>query len=107
MVKHVFIPQGGFHIGFEHAKQIDWDQARNIIGCSLIEVAQARWDGKNYVMLCDEEASFSQKKENLKASKAYHDYWFWYNKEYPKDARNELDIIRRKIAGHVILAGEL
>jgi hypothetical protein len=104
MVKHVFIPQGGFHIGFEHAKQIDWDHARNIIGCSLIEVAQARWDGKNYVMLCDEEASFSQKKENLKASKAYHDYWFNYNKEHPEDARDELDIIRRKIAGHVILS---
>ena len=104
MVKHVFIPQGGFHISFEHAKQIDWDHARNIIGCSLIEIAQARWDGKDYVMLCDEEGQFSQKKENLKASKAYHDYWLNYNKEHPEDARNELDIIRRKIVGHVILS---
>lgn len=107
MVKHVFIPQSGFHIAFDHAKQIDWDHARNIIGCSLIEVAQARWDGENYVMLVDEEGNFAQKKENLKASKAYHDYWFWYNKEHPEDARDELDIIRRKIVGHVILAGKL
>ena len=106
MVKHVFIPQSGFHIAFEHAKQIDWDHARNIIGCSLIEVTQARWDGKNYVMLCDEEGLFSQKKENLKASKAYIDYWLWYNRENPHDARDELDIIRRKITGHVILHEE-
>jgi hypothetical protein len=46
---------------------------------------------------------FAQKKENLKASKAYHDYWLNYNKEHPEDARDELDIIRRKIVGHVIL----
>lgn len=104
MVKHVFIPQCGFHISFEHTKNIAWDHARNIIGCSLIEVAQARWDGKNYEMLCDEEGLLSQKKENIKATNAYHNYWFWYNKEHPEDARNKLDIIRRKIVGHVILS---
>jgi hypothetical protein len=27
MVKHVFIPQSGFNIAFDHAKQIDWDHA--------------------------------------------------------------------------------
>jgi hypothetical protein len=27
MVKHVFIPQSGFNIAFEHAKKIDWDHA--------------------------------------------------------------------------------
>jgi hypothetical protein len=103
MVKHVFIPQSGFNIAFEHAKKIDWDHARNIIGCSLIEVAQARWNGKNYEMLIDEEGKLAEKIVNIKASKAYHDYWFWYNEEHPMDVRDVLDIMRRKIVGHVIL----
>jgi hypothetical protein len=50
---------------------------------------------------------FLKRIENLKASKAYHDYWFWYNKEHPEDARDELDIIRRKIVGHVILSRKI
>jgi hypothetical protein len=106
MVKHVFIPQSGFHISFEHGAKIDWNHARSIINCDMIEIAQARWDGKNYVMLCDEEASYTAKKENLKATNAYHDYWMWYNRENPHDARSEADILRRKITGHVILHEE-
>jgi len=102
MIKHIFIPQSGFNIAFEHAKKIDWDHAYSILNCKTIEVAQARWNGENYSMLCDEDG-LSNKSENLKATKAYHDYWLWYNKEHPEDARNELDIIRRIIKGHVIL----
>ena len=102
MVKHIFIPQSGFNIAFEHAKKIDWDHAYSILNCKTIEVAQARWNGENYSMLCDEDG-LNNKSENLKATKAYHDYWLWYNKEHPEDARSELDIIRRIIKGHVIL----
>ena len=103
MIKHVFIPQSGFHIGFQQASKVDWNHAYSILNCKTIEIAQARWDGKNYEMLCDEDGLLRGKKENLKATKAYHDYWLWYNKENPDDARSEIDILRRIIKGHVIL----
>ena len=77
MVKHVLIPHTGFHISFEHAKEIDWKHARALINCELIEISQARWDGKDYEMLVDEEYEYRQDgiKINEKATSAYRQYW--------------------------------
>ena len=52
--KHIIILKTGFHIAFDHIKGIDWEHVRAIIHDNTVEVSQARWDGKNYEMLCDE-----------------------------------------------------
>jgi len=87
-----------------HAKHMDWEHVRAIINDNTVEIAQARWDGTNYEMLCDENAlSKNNAQLNQKATMAYRSYWHWYNKEVPKDARSETDINRRNIYGNVVL----
>ena len=102
MVKHVFIWSSGLHIETELKKPIEGlEHLQGIVGGS-IELAQARWDGKNYDMWVDEEGLFT-KKLNLKATQAYHNYWTWYNNEHQEDARSVEDIKNRKICGNVVL----
>ena len=104
IIKHVVILKTGFHFSFMHAKPIDWEHVRPIIHDNTVEIAQARWDGENYEMLCDENAlSKNNAQLNQKATMAYRSYWHWYNKEVPKDARSETDINRRNIYGNVVL----
>ena len=56
IIKHIVILKTGFHFSFMHAKPMDWEHVRAIIHDNTVEVAQARWDGTNYEMLCDENA---------------------------------------------------
>ena len=103
MVKHVFIPHSGFHIGFEHGSEIDWEHARAILNCDLIEVSQARWDGENYEMLVDEEFLYKKKSlVNYKATQAYRQYWTQQENKKP----GSIDMNRvnnTNIFGHAIL----
>ena len=104
IIKHIVILKTGFHFSFMHANPIDWEHVRAIIHDNTVEVAQARWDGENYEMLCDENAlSKNNVQLNQKATMAYRAYWHWYNQEVPADARSETDINRRNIWGNVIL----
>ena len=107
MVKHVIIPHTGFHISFEHAKEIDWEHARAIINCELIQILQGRWDGKDYEMLVDEEYDYRQEgiKVNHKATVAYQQYWTNYERKNP----GTIDISKvnnTTIKGNVILVEE-
>ena len=82
MIKHTVILHTGFFFSFEHAKEMDWDNARIIIGCKLIEPLRARWDGHDYEMWVDEEASLSNKKKrNDKATFAYQSFWNNYENQ--------------------------
>lgn len=103
MIKHTIIWDNGFHVSFDHAKKIDWDIVRDIINCRVIEISQARWDGNNYEMLCDENALLKEKsRENIKATKAYHDYWIQEENKNPGTI--DLDNLKsRTIFGHVLL----
>ena len=104
IIKHVVVLKTGFHFSFMHATPVDWEHVRAIINDKTVEVAQARWDGENYEMLCDENAlSKNNVQLNQKATMAYRSYWHWYNQEVPDDARSEIDINRRNIWGNVIL----
>ena len=104
IIKHVVILKTGFHFSFMHAKPIEWEHVRAITHDTTVEIAQARWDGTNYEMLCDENAlSKNNVQLNQKATIAYRSYWHWYNQEVPKDARSETDINRRNIYGNIVL----
>ncbi len=103
MVKHVLIPYTGFHISFDHASEIDWDTVRALLGCSTIEISQARWDGENYEMLVDENYLLKKnKKINNKATQAYKSYWTMVEQEKP----GTIDMRRvetSEIFGNVVL----
>ena len=102
--KHIIILKTGFHIAFDHIKNIDWEHVRAIIHDNTVEISQARWDGKNYEMLCDENAlSKNNAQLNQKATMAYRDYWNSYSQKHPEDARDTNDINRRNIYGNVVL----
>ena len=84
MTKHTVILHTDYFFSFDHAKAIDWEHAKAIIGCKLIEITKARWDGKDYNMLLDEEGSLlKNRKINHKATSAYQAYWF---KKFEHDA---------------------
>ena len=85
MVKHTVILHTGYFFSFDHEKEIDWDNARIIIGCRLIQSVKARWDGDIYNMLVDEEALMYEKpkKINHKATFAYQAYWNHYKNLNP------------------------
>lgn len=85
MVKHTVMLHTGFFFSFKHEKEIDWDNARIIIGCRLIQSVKARWDGDIYNMLIDEEALMYEKpkKINHKATFAYQAYWTYYQNLNP------------------------
>ena len=104
IIKHIVILKTGFHFSFMHAAPIEWEHVRAIIHDKTVEPIQARWDGENYEMLCDENAlSKNNVQLNQKATMAYRNYWHWYNNEVPEDARDTNDINRRNIWGNVIL----
>lgn len=83
MVKHTVILHNGFFFSFKHQKEIDWDNARLIIGCRLIQMVRARWDGHDCEMLVDEEALMYEKpkKKNDKATFAYQSFWTNYQNQ--------------------------
>ena len=87
-----------------HALPLEWEHVRAIIHDNTVEPAQARWDGENYEMLCDENAlSKNNAQLNHKATMAYRDYWNSYSQKHPEDARDSKDINRRNIYGNVVL----
>ena len=104
MVKHTVILHTGYFFSFDHEKEIDWDNARIIIGCKLIQWVKARWDGENYGMLIDEEALLNdnKKKINHKATFAYQAYWTHYKNLNPDTVfRTKIDDL--VIYGNAIL----
>jgi len=103
MVKHILIPYTGFHISFEHAKEIDWKDARALLNCDLIEISQARWDGRNYEMLVDEEYLYKKKSFiNNKATAAYQQYWT--NQETQNPGTIDMNRVNNtNVFGHVLL----
>lgn len=104
MVKHTVILHTGYFFSFDHEKEIDWDNAKIIIGCKLIQWVKARWDGENYGMLVDEEAGLieSKKKINHKATFAYQNYWTYFANLNP-DTVFRTKIQDLTIYGNVIL----
>ena len=102
-VNHVFIWSSGLHFEKKFPKKIeDLKHLQGIVG-GYIELAQGRWDGKNYDMWIDEEGLLKRKEKNNKATQAYHSYWHWYNNNNPSDVRDVKDINRRNICGNVVL----
>lgn len=100
MTRHTVILHTGYFFSFDHAKEMDWEHARAIIGCKLIEMTKARWDGNDYNMLIDEEGSLlKDKKINQKATSAYQTYWF-------KNFQGKLKEINTKIYGNAIIIEE-
>jgi len=103
MVKHILIPHTGFFISFEHAKEIDWEHARALIHCDLIEISQARFAANNFEMLMDEEALLKRNNPiNHQATQAYRSYWIRKNTENPGTIDMER-VDRTEIHGNVLL----
>jgi hypothetical protein len=106
MTRHTVILHTDYFFSFDHAKAIDWEHAKAIINCKLIEITKARWDGKDYNMLLDEEgALLKNRKINHKATSAYQAYWF---KKFQVDKNPDLikNIQDMKIYGNALIIEE-
>jgi hypothetical protein len=106
MTRHTVILHTDYFFSFDHAKAIDWEHAKAIIGCKLIEITKARWDGKDYNMLLDEEgALLKNRRINHKATSAYQAYW---HKKFQVDKNPDLikNIQDMKIYGNALIIEE-
>lgn len=103
--KHIFIWSSGLHIETNLKKPIETlEHLQGVVG-GLIEMSQARYDGKNYTMWVNEEGLMKELPLNAKATKAYQDYWFSYEKENP-GTTSHTRIELTKIVGNVLLVDE-
>jgi hypothetical protein len=82
----------------------DLEHLQGIVG-GLIEMSQGRYDGKNYTMWVNEEGLLHNLPVNKKATKAYQDYWFWYENENPGSI-DRIRVEHTKIVGNVVLIDE-
>lgn len=103
--KHIFIWSSGLHIETNLKKPIETLEHLQGVVSGLIEMSQARYDGKNYTMWVNEEGLMKELPLNTKATKAYQDYWFWYEKENP-GTTSRTRIEQTRIVGNVILVDE-
>ena len=102
---HIFIWSSGLHIETNLKKPIeDLDHLQGIVG-GLIEMSQGRYDSKNYTMWVNEEGLMEKLPINSKATKAYQDYWFWYENENPGSI-DRIRVEQTKIVGNVVLIDE-
>jgi hypothetical protein len=103
--KHIFIWSSGLHIETDLKKSIeDLEHLQGVVG-GFIEQSQGRYDGKNYTMWVNEEGLLHNLPVNQKATKAYQDYWFWYENENP-GTTDRTRIEQTKIVGNVVLIYE-
>ena len=106
MTKHkytIIFPKGYFIEHESHVK-LDYKILGDIIGTDVVEGTQGRWDG---IMYIDENACFKKHLPiNLKATKAYHDFWTVYQNNYGSKQGHSVDMKKvenTKVKGTVII----
>ena len=109
MAKHkytIIFPKGYFIEHESHVK-LDYKILGDIIGTDVVEGTQGRWNGKDGVMYVDENACFKKHLlTNLKATKAYQDFWTVYQNEYGSKTGHAVDMKKvenTKVKGTVII----
>jgi len=100
--KHVFIWSSGLTIETDLKKPIETLEYLQGVVDGYIEQSQGRYNGKNYIMWVNEEGLLKKLSINEKATKAYQDYWFWYENENP-GTTSRTRIEQTKIVGNVVL----
>ena len=105
--KYTIIWPKGYFITHESHIKLDYKVLGDIIGTDVVEGTQGRWDGKDGVMFVDENACFKKHLLiNEKATKAYYDFWFVYQKEYGHKKGYSVDMKKvenTKVKGTVII----
>ena len=105
--KYTIIWPKGYFITHESHIKLDYKVLGDIIGTDVVEGTQGRWDGKDGVMFVDENACFKKDLQvNNKATKAYSDFWFTYQKEYGHKKGYSVDMKKvenTKVKGTVVI----
>ena len=105
--KYTIIWPKGYFITHESNIKLSYQTLGDIIGTDVVEGTQGRWDGKDGVMYVDENACFKKHLlTNLKATKAYQDFWFVYHNDYGSKMGNPVDMEKVKnmqVKGTVVI----